>query len=757
MSGSRMVGKLSHDGDPPETPVTLSDLGIGSRKNSINVLSSDGASRFPGWGITSGLPELSHSSARIGASVLISQESERSVTFPSASEMGTKAATVMITGGRAFYRAPTNTSSASAKWTERPTKTGDDHSPIGSRRGAMFGDEFESNSAFRVEGTDEDGCLVTFLDMTRCGALSCRGDSCSVATSRRGSAALHAGGVLAADSRLGSSQDNRLGILNGRVSIIRSEGLASGLPGEATDSRQGNADTALEMSSRHRGSLQVETLFSSSSRKRDSQALEDDGSLRSNSLRVSIRSTRSSMAVNIMPTVLDRGENEEADEDSSDERANGSSSSAGGPTAKVSSKSAWSETDRLITEVVDEDEAFGHESPAKVESRGYVSVNEEVDPVNGEGIANHQGAEGSRHRDTSEFSGAGDGVDLVSMIGNSPSNSMSTFSTFSIDTNGNSSQFPTDAALNRMNTRGSVVREPEDDTSLFVSLSHLPFTRDINVQSFSVGVSKQHGDNQASAEMALHKTSHHKPVEASQLIRERQERRRTTILSTSVEPGQRGASKTWRSLPMLDPVSFAHRTGRKYPNTPLSIAWFSEGDECFLFVGLLQHPNLLKILPPKHQEPDRHGRFNVFPIDSRRMLLADDRCHQIWLMNPQTKTMRHLAGCGKRGYLDGPLEICRMDSPSSMTLDPRSHYIYVADRGNHVIRKIDLLSGLMSTVVGNGTRGSMDGANAKRQALDSPFEVSFAEPHHLIISCADNAIRNFNLQSGVLETLLVGS
>merc|ERR1711979_126973 len=133
----------------------------------------------------------------------------------------------------------------------------------------------------------------------------------------------------------------------------------------------------------------------------------------------------------------------------------------------------------------------------------------------------------------------------------------------------------------------------------------------------------------------------------------------------------------------------------------------------------------MKILPPKFHEPDKGGRFNALPINSQRVLFADESSHQILLINTQTKVRKHLAGCGKRGYLDGPLEICRMHSPCSMTLDPRSHYIYVADRGNHVIRKIDLLSGLMSTVVGNGRRGNCDGGNRRRQALDSPFEVSF--------------------------------
>lgn len=64
----------------------------------------------------------------------------------------------------------------------------------------------------------------------------------------------------------------------------------------------------------------------------------------------------------------------------------------------------------------------------------------------------------------------------------------------------------------------------------------------------------------------------------------------------------------------------------------------------------------------------------------------------------------------------------------------------------------------MSTVCGNGSRGNRDGGpEPQKQFLDSPFEVSFQQPHYLLISCADNSVRRWSLKSKVLETLLVGS
>lgn len=294
---------------------------------------------------------------------------------------------------------------------------------------------------------------------------------------------------------------------------------------------------------------------------------------------------------------------------------------------------------------------------------------------------------------------------------------------------------------------GSDSENESENEGNYMSLGSLPFTRDINVDAIEKHERLNpmgYGSNPTDSLEASQIQSRSASVAASNLGTYK-------VAATSTK------SKTWRALPLPTLLSTAHQGTRRYPNTPLSMAWYDRHDECFLFVGLLCRPTLLKIIPPKYSEPDRGGRFNVLPIDSSQVLLVDEASHQVRLLNHQYGVCKHLAGCGKRGYLDGPLETCRMHSPCSMTLDPRSHYIYVADRGNHVIRKIDLMSGLMSTVVGTGTRGNHDGYDPKCQSLDSPFEVSFVDPHCLVISCSDNSIRCFNLKTLYLETVLVGS
>lgn len=438
--------------------------------------------------------------------------------------------------------------------------------------------------------------------------------------------------------------------------------------------------------------------------------------------RRSILERRGSISLNIMPTVLDHDDEKLDEEVESSQSGSGSEDST--KTKRGGSKSASKKSASEAGAKVNDNE--GSQSTARSDS--VVSSSQSSEEKEQKGT------------DKDETTSAGSADSSGKKISQSKS---------STTLNDVSQELSATGGLSNQNS--TIDLEPTSPKEI-VSLATVPFTRDIDVnalQELSVASSNASMSYNAQ-EQGLR--------DAAELL---QSRRRTTLTTTfgtyKITAAQ--ISKTWRRLPLPEPLSSAHRNrgGKRYPNTPLSIAWHESHGENFVFVGLQTYPNLLKIIPPKHHEPDKAGRFNVLPIDSQRVLLADDSSHQIWLFNHQHSIIKHLAGCGKRGYLDGPLETCRMHAPCALTIDPRSHYIYVADRGNHVIRKIDLMSGLMSTAVGNGTRGNSDGVNPMRQALDSPFEVSFAEPHFLLISCSDNSIRSFNLKTHILETILVGS
>src|ERR1700759_335623 len=68
-----------------------------------------------------------------------------------------------------------------------------------------------------------------------------------------------------------------------------------------------------------------------------------------------------------------------------------------------------------------------------------------------------------------------------------------------------------------------------------------------------------------------------------------------------------------------------------------------------------------------------------------------------------TKKMTTIAGSGEKGYAGdgGPATAASMNMPHELRFDANGD-IYVAERDNHVIRKIDMKTGIISTVAGTG-------------------------------------------------------
>ena len=79
-----------------------------------------------------------------------------------------------------------------------------------------------------------------------------------------------------------------------------------------------------------------------------------------------------------------------------------------------------------------------------------------------------------------------------------------------------------------------------------------------------------------------------------------------------------------------------------------------------------------------------------------------------------------LAGQGE-GWRDGPALQAQFDTPSSIALDAAGN-VFVADTGNHVIRRIGT-DGNVSTIAGDGTAGHADGPAAQAR-FDGPMGIA---------------------------------
>ena len=103
------------------------------------------------------------------------------------------------------------------------------------------------------------------------------------------------------------------------------------------------------------------------------------------------------------------------------------------------------------------------------------------------------------------------------------------------------------------------------------------------------------------------------------------------------------------------------------------------------------------------------------------MFVADPAHHRIRRIDVVTGLVSTVAGNGSPGYAGdgGPADHAVLDQPSAVTID-RAGNLYVSDTANHVVRKIDA-AGVITTVAGTGTPGyTGDGGAATSAALHAP-------------------------------------
>ena len=121
----------------------------------------------------------------------------------------------------------------------------------------------------------------------------------------------------------------------------------------------------------------------------------------------------------------------------------------------------------------------------------------------------------------------------------------------------------------------------------------------------------------------------------------------------------------------------------------------------------------------------------------------------------KTKRMTTIAGTGERGHRGdgGPAVEAALNMPHELRFDPQGQ-LYVAERDSHVIRKIDLKTGVISTVAGTGVAGfSGDGGPATKAQLRQPHSIVFDRDGTLLIcDIGNHRIRRLNLRTGAIET-----
>jgi sugar lactone lactonase YvrE len=137
------------------------------------------------------------------------------------------------------------------------------------------------------------------------------------------------------------------------------------------------------------------------------------------------------------------------------------------------------------------------------------------------------------------------------------------------------------------------------------------------------------------------------------------------------------------------------------------------------------------------------------------MYLCEIGNHRIRRVDLKTGVISTFAGTGEKGYSGdgGPATQARMNEPYEVLFD-RAGNLFFTDMQEHVIRRIDKKTGIISTVAGTGQAGfSGDGGPATEAQLRQPHSIALAPDGALLIcDIGNNRIRRVDLHTGIIST-----
>lgn len=219
----------------------------------------------------------------------------------------------------------------------------------------------------------------------------------------------------------------------------------------------------------------------------------------------------------------------------------------------------------------------------------------------------------------------------------------------------------------------------------------------------------------------------------------------------NLETWQAYTARAWPTLVVVDPEGYivAHLSGEGHVQGLISLV--RELVEEHDAKGTLHRGN-----GPYVPRPKPEGTF-AFPGKALELpaefadgattyLVTDTARHRIAQVEEDFETPVKIFGAGSKGYQDGSAEEALFNEPQGLALLPADlreklgYDVLVADSVNHRLRSLNLATGEVKTVAGNGTQRLIDAENARSADPNfiaegaDPLTVSLSSPWDLVYS-----------------------
>jgi hypothetical protein len=130
--------------------------------------------------------------------------------------------------------------------------------------------------------------------------------------------------------------------------------------------------------------------------------------------------------------------------------------------------------------------------------------------------------------------------------------------------------------------------------------------------------------------------------------------------------------------------------------------------------------------------------------------VADTFNHLIRKIVISTGVVTTVAGTGSSGSANGTGTSASFNSPHGITTDGTN--LYVAEYGNHLIRQIVISTGVVTTVAGTGSSGSANGTGTSA-SFYSPRAITTDGTNLYVAEYGNHLIRKIVISTGVVTTV----